>query len=69
MIGKRLPWLMPACLLAVLSAGCEAPPMFSVETVVHPDGSCDRTIRQPKGEFLPAEALQPEWNARWKSVK
>ena len=24
MIGKRLPWLMPACVLAVLSAGCEA---------------------------------------------
>ena len=38
-----------------------------VETTIHPDGSCDRTIWQPKDAFLP-EALKPEWNARWKTV-
>ena len=68
MIGRWLPWLMPACVLAVLAAGCGSPATFSVETVVHPDGSCDRTICQPRDEFLPDEALEPEWIARWKSV-
>jgi hypothetical protein len=69
MSGKCHRWLAPACILAALSAGCVAPPIFTVETVVHPDGSCDRTIIQPKHDALPAEALKPEWNARWKSVK
>ncbi len=69
MIGKWHRWLVLACVVAAFSAGCVAPPMFTVETVVHPDGSCERTITQPKGESLPAEALKPEWNARWQSVK
>ncbi len=55
-------------ILAALTFGCGPAAIFRVETSVHPDGSCDRTIFQPKGEFLPAEALKPEWNARWTAV-
>ncbi len=68
MTGKRHPWLILSCLLAAHSAGCGSPATFTVATVIHPDGSCDRTIDQPRGEFLPAEAFRPEWIARWKSV-
>jgi hypothetical protein len=63
MTSKWHLWLMPACLLASLATGCGSPARFSVETVVHPDGSCDRTTWQPKDEFLPDEALKPEWIA------
>ncbi len=56
------------CFLGFVVAGCNAPPAFLVETVVHPDGSCDRMIWQPKDKFLPEQALKPEWNARWKTV-
>jgi hypothetical protein len=69
MSGKWHRWLAPAFVLAALSAGCGNPPIFTVETVVHPDGSCDRTVTQPKSQALPPEALKPEWNARWTSVK
>jgi hypothetical protein len=68
MTGNWHRWLVPACVLATLSAGCGSPATFTVETIVHPHGSCDRTICQPRTECLPAEALKPEWNARWKSV-
>ncbi len=68
MTSRSHPWLTAACLLAGLATGCGSPATFSVETVVHPDGSCDRTTWQPKDEFLPGEALKPEWIARWKSV-
>ena len=54
--------------LAFLAAGCGPQPVILVETAVHPDGSCDRMIWQPRGKFLPAQALLPIWNARWKSV-
>jgi hypothetical protein len=57
MAGRWHPWFTTACVLAALSPGCGAPSTFTVETVVHPDGSCDRTICQPWGESLPAEAL------------
>jgi hypothetical protein len=83
------------CVMATLASGCSCGPYasFRVETTVHPDGSCDRMIWQPKGtslatpalqpagaagklaniakpknEFLPDEALTPEWNARWTTV-
>jgi hypothetical protein len=69
MIGKWHRWLGPACVLAALAAGCGSPPAFTVETVVHPDGSCDRAIYQPMGVFIPAEALKPEWSPRWQSVE
>jgi hypothetical protein len=69
MIGRWHQRLALACVLAALCAGCGNPPSFTVDTVVHPDGSCDRTIVQPRGESLPAKALTPEWNARWRSVK
>lgn len=49
--------------------GCSPPLLFQVETVVHSDGSCDRTIWQPEKEMLPAEALTPGWKAKWKSIK
>jgi hypothetical protein len=62
MIGKWHPWLLPACFLGLLSAGC-CPPTFYVETSLHPDGSCDRMIWQPKDWFLPDEALTPEWKS------
>ena len=92
--GRRFR-VMLLCVLATLALGCGSGPYasFRVETTVHPDGSCDRTIWQPKGtsletqalqaavaagklpniarpqhEFLPDEALTPEWNARWTTV-
>lgn len=59
MTGRCVPRLLSACALAIL-AGCGAPPAFTVDTVIHPDGSCDRTICQPRYEGLPPEALKPE---------
>jgi hypothetical protein len=61
--GVRLAGL---CLLGVLG-GCCSPTIY-VETTIHPDGSCDRMIWQPKDKFLPDQALGLAWNARWKSV-
>ncbi len=55
-------------LLGLLAAGCCPPATIYVETTIHPDGSCDRMIRQPKDKFLPDRAFKPEWNARWKGV-
>ncbi len=66
-IQRRLR-LAGLCFLGVLAAGCGPPATLFVETTVHPDGSCDRLIWQPKDEFLPKQALQPTWNSRWKSV-
>ncbi len=56
------------CFVGLLAAGCCPPATFYVETTLHPDGSCDRMIWQPKDKFLPVQALKPEWNARWKTV-
>jgi hypothetical protein len=66
---SRLP-LACLCLWAILVAGCSSspPPAFHVETTIHADSTCDRLIWQPKEQFLPAQALKPEWNALWKSV-
>jgi hypothetical protein len=61
MNGPWHPRLLLACALAILAAGCGPPPIFTVETVVHPDGSCDRTICQPLIRGLPPEAVKPEW--------
>lgn len=52
----------------LLASGCGSPALFQVETVVRPDGSCDRLIWQPKGEMLPEGALTPAWNSRWRGV-
>jgi len=52
----------------LLASGCGAPAFFQVETVIRPDGSCDRLVWQPKGEKLPEDAMTPAWNARWKGV-
>ena len=54
--------------LIAMAGGCGSPALFEARTEVHSDGSCDRTIWQPEGEMSPAEALQPAWKARWKTV-
>ncbi len=54
--------------LVALTSGCSPYASFRVETAIHPDGSCDRTIWQPKNELLPEEALKPDWKARWQTV-
>jgi hypothetical protein len=62
-------WVAPVCFLGVIVAGCSCPPAaVYVETTIYQDGSCDRMIWQPKGQFLPDEAKKPEWKARWKEV-
>ena len=58
-------WAMAA---ALGLAGCGSPPLIQVETDVRPDGSCDRSIWQPKDRLLPDGALAPSWNARWATV-
>jgi hypothetical protein len=68
MATKPVLRILAACLIAFLTTGCGEPPSFRIETVVHPDGSCDRSIWQPKEHFLPPLALTPEWNQRWKTV-
>jgi hypothetical protein len=68
MIRTRWQVIVPVLGLLATCAGCGSPPCFQIETVVHPDGSCDRKICQPKGEMLPEDALKPVWNARWKKV-
>lgn len=42
--------------------------MFQVETKILDDGSCERTIWQPDGEMLPAEAAEARWRSRWGRV-
>ncbi|AMV37240.1 hypothetical protein [Planctomyces sp. SH-PL62] len=59
-----LAWLA----LTLTFAGCGPAPLIQVETVVNPDGSCDRSIWQPKDSLLPEGALGPDWNSRWASV-
>jgi hypothetical protein len=61
--------LVVVMVLSACCAGCGSPPLFQVETQIQPDGSCQRTIWQPKGEMLPKDALEPAWNARWSSVE
>ncbi len=63
-------WLRLLAVAALAAAcGCNAAPVVQVETVIHADGSCDRTIWQPKDDLLPAGALQPAWKARWTSFE
>jgi hypothetical protein len=68
MSGKWHSRLMSVAVLGLVSSGCCPPASFFVETTLHPDGSCDRMIWQPREDFLPVEAFQPAWNARWKSI-
>jgi hypothetical protein len=70
MARQRILRIGGLCFLGTLAVGCcPAPfPAIYVETTIHPDGSCDRMIWQPKEKFLPGDALKPEWNVRWKSV-
>jgi hypothetical protein len=65
----RLVWRKLVVVVFVASfAGCGPPALFQVETRIQPDGGCERTIWQPKGEMLPKDALEPAWNARWSTV-
>ncbi|HVU89773.1 MAG TPA: hypothetical protein VHD36_20755 [Pirellulales bacterium] len=71
----------PCLLLAaflMLVVGCN-PPQFHATTVVRSDGSCERTIIQPREGYLPRVArppgaapdstdLSPDWMAEWTSV-
>jgi hypothetical protein len=68
LVPKFLDRLVPALLLAALG-GCGSPPLFQVETVVHSDGTCDRTIWQPQAEFLPEEAARAPWRSRWTDIR
>ena len=68
MAGTRRWRLTCLGFLGLLAAGCCPPAAFYVETTIHPDGSCDRMIWQPKDKFLPEEAKKPEWKASWKDV-
>jgi hypothetical protein len=68
MPGQRRQRLASLFLMGILAAGCGPVPAIYVETTIHPDGSCDRMIWQPKHKFLPDQALKPEWNACWKTV-
>jgi hypothetical protein len=56
-------------LLLAVGGGCGAPLLFQAETIVHGDGSCDRTIWQPEKEMLPSEALTPAWKTRWNTTR
>jgi hypothetical protein len=60
--------LVVVTILSACCAGCGSPPLFQAETQVLADGSCQRTIWQPKGEMLPKDALEPAWNTRWSTV-
>lgn len=53
---------------SLCGSGCGSPALLQVETTIRPDGSCDRSIWQPKGELLPDGALSPQWRARWRTV-
>lgn len=63
LIRRLLPLAM-----AVGSLGCGAPPLLQVETTVRSDGSCDRSIWQPKDKLLPGTAFSPAWTASWTTV-
>src|SRR4051794_15156415 len=54
-------WHVGLAFVLCVTGGCGSPALFEARTVVHPDGSCDRTIWQPEGEMLPADALKPTW--------
>jgi hypothetical protein len=60
-------WMMLPVLVAL--AGCGAPAVVQVETVIRSDGSCERTIWQPREELLPEQALTREWSDRWNSIR
>jgi len=67
-MSKTRTWTILAVAFLLAAGGCGSPPLIQVETVIHGDGSCDRTIWQPKDEMLPEGALKPAWNALWKSI-
>lgn len=63
----RNPILLLVGLLCV--SGCGYPALFQAETTIRPDGTCDRSIWQRKGEMLPDGALDAEWRTRWRTVE
>jgi hypothetical protein len=67
-MGTASWWRTVPFILLLAASGCGSPPLIQVETVIHGDGTCDRTIWQPRDKMLPEGALKPAWNARWKSI-
>ncbi len=67
-MSKTRLWRTLAVAFLLAASGCGSPPLIQVETVVRSDGTCDRTIWQPRDQMLPEDALKPAWNARWKSI-
>lgn len=70
-VHSALLWAAGICLV-LGAAGCSDPDKIEVVTVVAADGSCDRTITQPK-TYLPAQALvgespTAEWAKKWQSI-
>ena len=45
-MSKTRWWRTPAVAFLLAAGGCVSPPLIQVETVIHGDGSCDRTIWQ-----------------------
>ncbi len=68
-MNARSWWRSVPLILLLAASGCESAPLIQVDTRIHSDGSCDRTIWQPRDKLLPEDALKPAWNARWKSIK
>ena len=67
-MGRSVRGFIGLTFLLAVADGCVSPALFEARTEIRSDGSCDRTIWQPEGEMLPAEALRPQWRARWKTV-
>jgi hypothetical protein len=76
-LSARGYWLL--AILLTVASGCGDPPLFQATTIVRPDGSCERTIIQPRVGYLPTAArpvgdlpdsnvLSDEWIAQWTSV-
>ena len=61
MAGRRGLWLLGFCFMGVLAAGCGPPAAIYVETTLHPDGSCDRMIWQPKESFETGLEKTVQW--------
>ncbi|WP_337174697.1 hypothetical protein [Paludisphaera sp.] len=66
---SRSPFAALACLTLLAAGGCGPGPMVQVETTIRPDGSCERSVWQPRDRLLPDEAFTPAWIARWRKVE